>query len=158
MVGACFLVCGRNPWHVKSLTKKPSKILRRHWQTAVELTLLASVRGCERCTYLSSALWRHSKVPAVRSPDVIPQHSNSDDIVAFRKARRRRARAAQDDTDSDSSVAAAPILDPLTRKASRTPTTRAQAKLRRRSPGCWQDPLSNASNLSSYPMACDSMI
>ncbi len=89
-----------DPLHIESLLKFLG-IHRRHWQVAVERTVLASVRAFH---FLHKV--RFGGLPEAGRPDLDPDHSDNDSDVEVgkRKSSRRKAGAAQDCTDSDSSA------------------------------------------------------
>ena len=92
-----------DPLHIESLLKFLG-IQRKHWQVAVERTVLASVRAFH---FLHKV--RFAGLPDAGRPDLDPDHSDhaSDEEVGDggtkRKSNRRKAGAAKDCTDSDSS-------------------------------------------------------
>jgi hypothetical protein len=97
-----------DPSHIQSLLKF-LEIQRRHWQTAVERTVLASVRGLH---FLHKV--RFGGLPEAARPELDPDHSeaDSDDAVGGVRIKRNPHRsttgAPQDCTDSDSPEAGGP--------------------------------------------------
>jgi hypothetical protein len=116
-----------DPVHVESLLKFLG-IQRKHWRTAVERSVLASVRAFH---FLHKV--RFGGLSDARRADPDPDNSNSEkdedeeEAVTKRKSRGRDTNAAQVSADSDSSACSSVQPSPArqtTRRARRTLPTR----------------------------------